>query len=441
MCWSAVHAHAQAVAASAPPAATNPIERVTVDLAAAAFDRVLPFDVPFFVVGVAPEGAVGLEAQYVEVPSAGLDPAAPFKPTVPAAWRPDAPAAAGQAFVVFFREPLEADSYYRFRFVFLRQPSQAQIAEGRSLAVRRFDDALRAVKAGSLPLPDAARIRRDLADIVRGIAGKAEWRITDGSFFDTAVESPASLVRFLQQAEAVLSAQLEREALLQSLAEVQLRLGRSLESVRTSNALQRLVAAAAAIDDPGLNGLREIDGDGLALLRMAADEAALAAVGGVRGDVDDFWRTSAVTVRLRGLEQTRRQLQQLGHFIQVVAPPRAAARPLVEPVARAEVLAEAAALIDPTGPVTTALDFAQRALAELTRMRDALTEREQGLARLADLVALFLLDERFAEATTMATGQTARNNYVSADAGFLYAGDIGTAALYIGSNIYFRPVN
>jgi hypothetical protein len=439
--WSASHVHAQAVAASAPPAATDPIERVTVDLAAAAFDRVLPFDVPFFVVGAAPEGAVGLEAQYVEVPSSGVDPAAPFKPTVPAAWRPDAPATGGQPFVVFFREPLEADRYYRFRFVFLKQPPAAQIDEIRTLASGRFDEALKAVRAGSLPLPDAARIRGELADIVRGIAGPAEWRIADGSFFDTRVESPASVVRFLEEAEPVLSAQLEREAVLQSLAEVQLRLGRSLESVRTHPALQQLAVAAATIDDPGLNALREIDGDGLALLRMTAEETALAAVGGVRGDLDDFWRSSAVTSRLRGLEQTRRQLQQLGHFIQAVAPPQAAARPLVEPVAGVEVLSQVATLIDPTGLVTATIDLAQRALAELTRMADALGARDQGLARLADLVALFLLDERFAEATTVATGQTAQNNYVSADAGFLYAGDIGTAAMYIGSNIYFRPVN
>src|SRR4029453_4974799 len=42
---------------------------------------------------------------------------------------------------------------------------------------------------------------------------------------------------------------------------------------------------------------------------------------------------------------------------------------------------------------------------------------------------------------TTADGRTAQKNYVSADAGLLYAGDIGIGALYVGSNIYFRPVN
>jgi hypothetical protein len=42
---------------------------------------------------------------------------------------------------------------------------------------------------------------------------------------------------------------------------------------------------------------------------------------------------------------------------------------------------------------------------------------------------------------TVVPGRTARRVYMSADAGVLYAGDISTAALYIGTNIYFRPVN
>ncbi len=42
---------------------------------------------------------------------------------------------------------------------------------------------------------------------------------------------------------------------------------------------------------------------------------------------------------------------------------------------------------------------------------------------------------------SIAEGRTSQKNYVSLDAGVLYAGDIGIGALYVGSNIYFRPVN
>ena len=52
------------------------------------------------------------------------------------------------------------------------------------------------------------------------------------------------------------------------------------------------------------------------------------------------------------------------------------------------------------------------------------------------------LNERFVDGTiTTVDGRTARNNYISADAGVLFAGDIGIGGLYLGSNIYFRPVN
>jgi hypothetical protein len=40
-----------------------------------------------------------------------------------------------------------------------------------------------------------------------------------------------------------------------------------------------------------------------------------------------------------------------------------------------------------------------------------------------------------------ADGHTGQKNYVSVDAGVLFAGDIGVGALYVGGNIYFRPVN
>jgi hypothetical protein len=45
------------------------------------------------------------------------------------------------------------------------------------------------------------------------------------------------------------------------------------------------------------------------------------------------------------------------------------------------------------------------------------------------------------DATKIADGRTSQKNYVSVDAGVLFAGDIGIGALYVGTNIYFRPIN
>ena len=99
-----------------------------------AFDRVLPFDVPFFITGRAPEGTVGLEVQYAVVPKSGDASSLTWLPGEPARWKPDGPTTAGQAFLVLVRTPLEARRLYRVRFVFLsaRGEGIARTAEGRT---------------------------------------------------------------------------------------------------------------------------------------------------------------------------------------------------------------------------------------------------------------------------------------------------------------------
>jgi hypothetical protein len=109
---------AQTVASSAPPAKTSPIARVTVDLAAGAFAQVLPFDVPFFIAGQAPEGTVSLEVQYAILPESGDTTSLQWMPNEPARWKPDGPTGADQTFLVLMRSPLEARRNYRVRFVF-----------------------------------------------------------------------------------------------------------------------------------------------------------------------------------------------------------------------------------------------------------------------------------------------------------------------------------
>jgi hypothetical protein len=50
-------------------------------------------------------------------------------------------------------------------------------------------------------------------------------------------------------------------------------------------------------------------------------------------------------------------------------------------------------------------------------------------------------NDRSGDTLVVADGHTGHKNYVSVDAGILFAGDIGVGALYVGTNIYFRPVN
>jgi hypothetical protein len=111
---------AQRGVASGPLAGTEIVDRVTVDLSAGAFDRVLPFDVPFFIGGVAPTGTASLEVQYAELAEPGSPAPPDWRPAVPAVWRSEPPTTSGQAFQIYIREPLKAHREYQFRFSFPR---------------------------------------------------------------------------------------------------------------------------------------------------------------------------------------------------------------------------------------------------------------------------------------------------------------------------------
>jgi len=105
-----------------------------VDLGARAFDRILPFDVPFFIVGRAPGGTRSLEVQYAVVPKSGDASAPVWMPSEPARWQPDGPTTEDQAFLVLVRTPLEAGRAYRVRFVFRNERSAdtTTTADGRT---------------------------------------------------------------------------------------------------------------------------------------------------------------------------------------------------------------------------------------------------------------------------------------------------------------------
>jgi hypothetical protein len=122
---------AQDTAAAAPPAATGAIGKVSVDLAAGAFDRALPFDVPFFITGRPPAGTTRVELQFAAVPESGDTSALVWVPQQPAQWQPQTPAADGDRFVLFVNRPLQPGRDYRMRFV---------LRNGDSLETTKFAD-------------------------------------------------------------------------------------------------------------------------------------------------------------------------------------------------------------------------------------------------------------------------------------------------------------
>jgi len=99
------------------------------------FSELLPFDVPFFIVGRAPEGTQSLEVQYAVISGTGETSSLHWLPSEPARWRPDHPAGSDERFLVFVPASLEAGRVYRWRFAFRTERASTEsvsTAEGRT---------------------------------------------------------------------------------------------------------------------------------------------------------------------------------------------------------------------------------------------------------------------------------------------------------------------
>ena len=126
--------------------------KVSVDLAAAAFDRVLPFDVPFFISGQAPYGASSLEVQYAVLRQPGDTSNLEWMPGVPIVWKHDGPATEDQAFLVLMRTPLDAGRRYLFRFSFDRSSGGGITVEGRTSQKNHVSADIGVLYAGDLDI-------------------------------------------------------------------------------------------------------------------------------------------------------------------------------------------------------------------------------------------------------------------------------------------------
>ena len=68
-------------------------------------------------------------------------------------------------------------------------------------------------------------------------------------------------------------------------------------------------------------------------------------------------------------------------------------------------------------------------------------ERAAALDSLADKVRIEAAAVQVVDGSTTGNFATAQNNYISADAGIVFAPELDTGVSYIGMNFYFRPVN
>ncbi len=99
------------------------------------------------------------------------------------------------------------------------------------------------------------------------------------------------------------------------------------------------------------------------------------------------------------------------------------------------------ALIAPDGDLEQARQTADQLQSEAAALAGALRSRQAALQQMAGRYREQVAADVTVASSTTGNSDTFQGYYVSADLGFVYLPDIAEGVPYMGTNIYFRPVN
>jgi hypothetical protein len=456
---------AQGAAGQAAPPADSGFEVVQVDLNGQMFDRVLPFDVPFILTGGVPQGATTLELRCWKLPTSnGKHSGKPLlvsterlraKPDGDCwdggalVWRNTVDTAAPNPQFRMLVPRLDAEQYYQFKFSFEKKitPQEAaafaQQAQGIVDAAAWGDPATSPSLplAGDLTVPELAAIRARLIQALQRITG-ADRFPEAGSLFNP--DPPFDAVRDALNT-ALLPVRNAQGQIADADGDYQdtiANLNASLEQMRNDPALRRLrdaLAARVAVA-PSVQPQAEEVAAALALAnapvltrqnrQSAADLAAFGTAGATW-----FADATAKTAQLRSLLADK--------LVGEDGAPQPFLAPLVtEGKLSPDDLKTLAAAGQPRGLVGSVDRAMARAAATLSqRLQPLLAGRAQAVAALAERYRTQVQNMILIAGSTTGSFETQSNNYISADTGVACAPELSSCSTYVGTNIYFRPIN
>ena len=440
----------------APPAGDTGFAEVSVNLNAGTFNQVLPFDVPVRVCGTVPAGTTSVAVQYVASKTADLSidqnckvlaPAgAQLQPATPIPGRLDGTT------VRVILPPLEAERYYAFCFERRAQVPEGVAAQFKMNAREILDRGFAQVGTGNLSPEQSRQLRNELYQELLEATG-ADVAIVKGTVFETSAEYDELRGKFRDQVQKILAPQRRRDRIVEgdpsqslpSLSEQQRDFDEALNAVHDSPALASLAAQLekSAQTDPTLQAM--LAGKNLAaalaLIRADDDQLDMTAQGREPGEAPpDLMSPDQAATMASRYDDSSAALGALASLIRKVvdAPPSSNLRAGLSD----EDVAALRGLIDPArGPLARAgnLAFTLSGLAQ--NLQTSLVERAAALDSLADKVRIEAAGVQVVDGSTTGNFATAQNNYISADAGLVFAPELDTGVSYIGMNFYFRPVN
>ncbi|HEY0511914.1 MAG TPA: hypothetical protein VGH73_08420 [Thermoanaerobaculia bacterium] len=454
-------ARAAAGQATPPPPADSGFEVVEVDLNGQTFTRVLPFDVPFILTGAVPQGVTSLEVRCWKLATEnGKKGGKPILVTAARlhdkpegdcwdggalVWRNTIDPTAPNPKFRLLAPRLDAEQFYQFKFSFEKKvtPQEAEAFAQRVQGIvdaalwGNPQEAAELPLAGDLTVPEINAIGAQLIQALQAVTG-ADRFPEPGTIFSKATPFEAVRNEFNQLLQPVRNAQGQIVAADGDYQDEVANLNSLLEQVRNDPTLRRLRDALAGNASVQAQADAVAAALGLAnapVLSRRDRESAAALSAFVAASEPYFTDAAAKTGRLRDL-LANKLLADDGAPQPFLAPLVAAGR-----LSR-EDLSSLAAMGRPRGLVGSADRSLSRAGGILAnRLQGLLAERTQAVATIARQYKTKVQNLILIAGSTTGSFETQSRNYISADAGVACAPQLSSCSTYLGTNIYFRPIN
>lgn len=475
-----------------PALAQDPPDTLTdveVDLSGRLFKQVLPFDTTFLIHGQVPVKTQRVTVQYIGKPfdlrveqpkpedcsaprPAGEPPPPPKcfrqlrndkEEEVPCAWAPASPilwerqevpppdATTLPTFRVAV-PPLEAKHHYVFNFEVQRALDENDLKDFRARARNVLNAALWENRDDDFSTEDNEKLRRQLVRELQ-IAACPGLRIVSENIFNLSIpyqQLPAeSRIDFNRLTGQILDPQGRIRDNVRNRSTTQMSFSQELKSIAENQALDKLIQglrARAASGQQGTDALLKqfLDQNQSALrfANMGDSERAAVAVGLASPEFVETMAPDAAGQYADSYSATARDLRALDEWLRSLV--EGSNRPLLDEAVSAKTLTEAD--VTSLGAVLDDVeDASDLAFALANNASQVQTNQQARSASLDSLVDEVDLQAREAgvllQSNTLGSFKTQQSWYIAGDFGFLYGPEIEKSVPYLGTNIYFRPVN
>ena len=433
---------------------------VIFDTKTGTFDKILPFDVPVRICADVAAGTTKATVKYAaNLRKRGLVEVDPNTCEITAKnieWSVEYERVPVGTTVRWVVDRLEAQRYYVFCFTFEKAVTPDELTAFRASARQAIDQGAAQVTTATLT-PDETR---DLCNDLRArlLEVTAADRILDdkGTIFACdeqqltafATEVTRGVIEPQRRVQVNLEGRPAQRLLPKSpsLAERQNDLEPELAALQTNPALKalgELLERQAAIDAGVSARLKSLCPDCMELIGPAASSAASLAQGA------DSTETAAAPLTVasdpaqaRALADSyRATAKALDGLLAVLEWTTGAGGAAVAAGLAGDERASLGALAQDGGALTRARELAGTLAGVCQNLEGQLAARAQGLDAVTREVEVAAASVIVADGSTSGNFATQQRNYISADAGFVWAPELDELVPYLGTNIYFRPVN